>query len=161
MNQQPLNLFIHNLPKCPGGTASAPLNMPDLPWLQHMTGRSKPTKATGEDEINYYVLSLPSPSLQRFLLSAVHHILMNGPRPEWFRARVCLLYKKGHKTDPANYRHIRLIQTVIKLAAAWQCEQLTALTQQHRLIDPCQHGGLKKSPLWEPHLRCGITHASV
>ena len=122
--------------------------MPALPWLQNITGRSKPTKATGEDEINYYVLSLLPPSLQQFLLSAIHYILLSGPPHEWSRARVCLLYRKGDKTDPANYRPICLIQTLVKLAAAWQCEQLTALTQQHRLIHPCQHGGLKNH-------RCG------
>ena len=61
VDQQPLNQFIHNLPKCPGETASAPLDMPTLPWLQNITGRSKPTKATGEDKVNYYVLSLPPP----------------------------------------------------------------------------------------------------
>ena len=148
VNQQLLNQFIQNLPKCPGGTASAPLDMPALTWLQNITGRSKPTKSTGEDEINYYIVSLLPPSLQRFLLSAIHYILLNAPPPEWSRVRVCLLYKKGDKTDPANYRPICLIQTLVKLAAAWQCEQVTALTPQHRLIHPCQCGGVKNH-------RCG------
>ena len=102
-----------------------------------------------EDEVNYYVLSPPPPSLQRFLLSSIHYILLNAPPPPaWSRERVCLLYKKGDKTDPANYRPICLILTLVKLAAAWQCEQLTALTQQHRLVHPCQHGGLRNH-------RCG------
>ena len=149
VNQQFLNQFIHNLPNCPGGTASAPLDMLALAWLQYITGRSKPRKATGEDEINYYVLSLLPPSLQRFLLSAIHYILLNAPPPLSGPGRGCVFYtKEEDTTDPANYRAICLIQTFVKLAAAWQCEQLTALKQQHRLIHPCQHGGLKNH-------RCG------
>ena len=57
-------------------------------------------------------------------------------------------WSKGNKTDPATYRPICCIKTLVKPPAVWQCEQLTPLTQQHRLIHPCQHRGLKKH-------RCG------
>ena len=140
--------FIHNLPKCSPEVADAPLDLPDLQWLQRITQRAQPSRATGEDEINYYIVSLLSPELQTLLLQAVHHILLHGPPPEWSTARVCLLFKKGDPHLPGNYRPICLIQTLVKLAAVWQCAQLTDLTHRHSLLHKCQHGGLK-------HHRCG------
>ena len=63
--------------------------------------------------------------------------------PKWARARVCLLYKKGDARTASNYRPICLIQSIVQLAAAWQCAQLTAITARHSLLHTCQHGGLK------------------
>ena len=42
--------FIHNLPKCSPEAANAPLDLLDLQWLQRITQRAQPSKATGEDE---------------------------------------------------------------------------------------------------------------
>ena len=36
----------------------------------------------------------------------------------------------------------------MKLSSAWQCSQLKGLTQKHKLVHPCQHGGLNNH-------RCG------
>ena len=74
--------FIHNLPKYSPEVADAPLDLPDLQWLQWVIQGAQPSKATGEDEINYYIVSLLSPELQALLLRAVHHILLHGPPPE-------------------------------------------------------------------------------
>ena len=100
------------------------------------------------DEINYHIVSLLYPELQTLLLEAVHHILLHGPPPEWSTARVHSLFKKGDPHLPGNYRPICLIQTLVKLAAVWQCAQLTDPTHRHSLLHKCQHGGLK-------HHRCG------
>ena len=72
VDEQLLQDFIHRLPKCPESVASAPLELPDIAWLQDITQRASPAKATGEDEINYYVIHLLPTSLQAFLLRAVH-----------------------------------------------------------------------------------------
>ena len=138
-----LQPFISLLPQCPSGTADQPLPLPGLPWLREITGRASPSKATGEDERNYYVISLCPPGIQLILLEAIRHVLLYGPPPKWARARVCLLYKKGDARTASNYRPICLIQSIVKLAAAWQCAQLTAITARHSLLHTCQHGGLK------------------
>ena len=148
VNERRLQEFITNLPKCPEPTRTEPLPLPDIKWLQETTQAAKPTKATGDDEINYYLVSLLPPALQQLLLQAIHFILTHGPPPEWSSARVCLLYKKGDRHDPVNYRPICLIQTLVKLSSAWQCSQLKGLTQKHKLVHPCQHGGLNNH-------RCG------
>ena len=106
-------------------------------------GKANPAKATGEDERNYYLVSILPPELQSFVLRAVHHILLHGATPSWAKARVCLLYKKGDRHIAENYRPICLIQTLVKISAAWQCAQLSDLTHQYQLMHKCQHGGLK------------------
>ena len=143
-----LQPFIDLLPKCPQSMAQQPLPKPDVSWLREISGKASPSKATGEDEINYYIISLCPPGIQKVLLEAIIHVLREGPPPKWARARVYLLYKKGDARTASNYRPICLIQAIVKLAAAWQCTQLTALTSQHELLHKCQHGGLKKN-------RCG------
>ena len=138
-----LQPFISLLPQCPPGTADQPLPLPGLPWLHEVTGRASPSKATGEDEINYYVIPLCPPGIQLVLLEASTHVLLYAPPPKWARARICLLYKKGAACTASNYRPICLIQSIVKLAAAWQCAQLTAITARHSLLHTGQHGGLK------------------
>ena len=144
-----LQRFIDLLPKCPQSVAQQPLPMPDVSWLREISDKASPSKASGQDEINYYIISLCAPGIQKVLLGAIIHVLREPPRtPKWARARVCLLYKKGNARTASNYRSICLIQGIVKLAAAWQCTQLTALTSQHKLLHKCQHGGLKRH-------RCG------
>ena len=63
VNERRLQEFITNLPKCPEPTRTEPLPLPDIKWLQETTQAAKPTKATGEDEINYYLVSLLPPAL--------------------------------------------------------------------------------------------------
>ena len=82
-----LQPFISLLPQCPPGTADQPLPLPGLPWLHEITGRASPSKSTGEDEINYYVISLCPPGSQLILLEAIRHVLLYALPPKWARAR--------------------------------------------------------------------------
>ena len=140
-----LQIFVSWLPKC---TKDQPPPMPTSEWLDTVTSSATPAKATGEDEVNYYIISLCPPSIRGLFLAAIHHVLQRGPPPEWARARVCVLYKKGDERTTSKYPPICLIQSIVKLAATWQCAQLTAFTSRHSLLHKCQHGGLKNH-------RCG------
>ena len=119
------------------------MELPTISWLRNITMAANPAKATGGDEFNYYVVSLLPHSLQELLLRAIHHVLLYGPPDDWSRARVCLLLKRGDPKEAANYRPICLIQTLVKLSAAWQCQLLTGETRTHQLLHLCQHGGLQ------------------
>ena len=114
---QLLDQFISHIPKCPADVGAQPLPLPELSWLRSTTARASPSKATGEDEVNYYVISLCPEHLQAFILSAIHLVLRHAPPPRWAKARVCLLYKKGDPKKASNYRPICLIQSIVKLAS--------------------------------------------
>ena len=143
-----LNQFLIHVPKCTPATKHKPLPLPTLNRLRDVTKSASPSKATGEDEINYYILSLLPDALQKILLRAVHYILVQGPLPAWCKAPVCLLYKKGDSREPSNYRPLCQMQTPVKLIAVWQCQQLSEETWQHELLHLCQQGGLQQH-------RCG------
>ena len=93
--------------------------------------------------MNYYVISLFPEHLQAFILSAIHLVLRRAPPPQWAKAEVCPLYKKGDPKKASSYRSICLIQSIVKLASVWQYQALTKLTAEDSLIHPCQRGGLK------------------
>ena len=76
-----LDQFISHVPRCPDDVGTQPLPLPELSWLQSTTARASPSKATGEDEVNYYVISLCPEHLQAFILSAIHLFLRHGPPP--------------------------------------------------------------------------------
>ena len=139
-----LNQFLINVPECtPGAKHKAP-PLPTPNWLIDVTKSASPSKAMGDDEIKYYIVSLSTDALQKMLLRALHYILVHTPPPAWSRARVCLLYKEEDFCEPSNYRFISPIQTLVKLTAVWQCQQLSEETGQHGLLHPCQHGGLQQ-----------------
>ena len=93
-----------------------------MEWLRELPLSAKPSKATSEDEINYYVVSLLPHSLQSLVLKSIHLILTSGPLDHWSKARVCMLYKKGDPRVASNYRPMCLIQTLVQLAASWQVD---------------------------------------
>ena len=76
-----LDQFISHVPKCPDDVGTQPLPLPELSWLRSTTARASPSKATGEDEVNYYVISLCPEHLQAFILSAIHLVLRHAPPP--------------------------------------------------------------------------------
>ena len=68
-----------------------------------------------EDEVNYYIISMCPPEIQRLFLASIHHVLHHGPPSAWAKARMCLLYKKGDAQKASNYRPICLIQSLLNL----------------------------------------------
>ena len=107
-----LNDFISNARKRPPSTRDDPLPMPTSEWLKGITQTAKPTEGTREDEINYHIISICPPEIQRVFLASIHHVLHRGPPPAWARARVCLLHNKGDVRKASNYRLIHLIQPI-------------------------------------------------
>ena len=148
VSQDTLGQFLSKVPECILATRVQEMELPTLSWLLNITMAANPAKATGEDESNYYIVSLLPHCLQELLLRAFHHVLLCGPPDEWSRARVCLLLKKGDPEEAAIYRPICLIQTLVKLSTAWQCQLLTGKTRTHQLLHLCQHRGLHQH-------RCG------
>ena len=59
---------------------------------------------------------------------------------DWKKAQVCPLFKKGTKTDPANYRPISLICILCKTIKHIVASTLTKHFNQHHILYDLQHG---------------------
>ena len=59
---------------------------------------------------------------------------------DWKKAQVCPLFKKGNKTDPANYRPISLICILCKAMEHNVASNLTKHFNQHNILYDLQHG---------------------
>ena len=68
-----------------------------------------------------------------------------GSIPEdWRSANVTPIFKKGSKTNPANYRPVSLTSVCCKMLEAIIKDEVTAHLDRHKLIRDSQHGFLHK-----------------
>ena len=68
-----------------------------------------PNKAAGPDSIKPLILKELRLEIAPVICLLFEKTLKTDQLPsEWTKAQVCPLYKKGDKTDPANYRPISL-----------------------------------------------------
>ena len=58
VKEDTLNRHLARVPKCPHGTSLKSLPSPDQEWFHRTITAANPAKATGEDDINYYVVSI-------------------------------------------------------------------------------------------------------
>ena len=71
--------------------------------------------------------------------------LKTGQLPsEWTKAQVCPLYKKGDKTDPANYRSISLACILCKVMEHVIASNISRHITQHNILFELQHGFREK-----------------
>ena len=71
--------------------------------------------------------------------------LKTGQLPsEWIKAQVCPLYKKGDKTDPANYRLISLTCILCKVMEHVIASNISRHITQHNIVYELQHGFREK-----------------
>jgi hypothetical protein len=59
---------------------------------------------------------------------------------DWKKATVTPIYKKGQKSDPANYRPVSLTSIPCKVMETVIKEKIMAHLQEEKLIKPSQHG---------------------
>jgi Reverse transcriptase (RNA-dependent DNA polymerase) len=74
--------------------------------------------------------------------------------PIWSIAYITPIYKKGDRTDPANYRPIALTCVMCKLMEAVIKEQLLSYLLQHSLISKHQHAFIRKHSTASNLLEC-------
>ena len=87
----------------------------------------RPGKSTGPDPISYEMLECIIEKQPNVLLKLFNSILLyNGNTPGWYKSILILLYKKGSKTEPLNYRGISLLSCVSKLFTAILNKRLLA-----------------------------------
>ena len=88
--------------------------------------------------------------LMKLLSKLVHHLekclvsLEEGIVPsEWKEANITLLFKKGSRNKPENYRPVNLTSVVCKLLETLIRDHMVEFLVKHKLINTSQHGFLK------------------
>ena len=100
-----------------------------------------PNKASGPDEIPAKVLKETANEISPI----IHHIFQqsytSGQLPEaWKTALVTAIYKKGNKSDPANYRPISLTCILCKVMEHIVLSHMWKHLNRNNIILPDQHG---------------------
>ena len=114
-------LRAKNDPVCPPDSKeNGPLDTEiTLEELKNGSYVLRPGKATGPDPISYEMLECIIEKKPNVLLKLFNSILLyNGNTPDWYKSILILLYKKGSKTEPLNYRGISRLSCVSKLFTA-------------------------------------------
>ena len=99
------------------------------------------SKAAGPDAIRPIVLKQLSQEISPVAALIFQISLDSGAVPtEWEKAQVFPLFKKGSKTDPANYRPISLTCILCKTMEHIAASTLTKHFNQNDILYPLQHG---------------------
>ena len=121
---------------------------PDIPNLTiHQEGVIKqlkqlnPSKASGPDEIPPRLLKIVAEEIAPALTFLFQQSLDSGVVPsQWKKALVTGIYKKGEKSDPANYRPISLTCLCCKIQEHIVLSHVAKHLSQHKILLDSQHG---------------------
>ena len=97
--------------------------------------------AAGPDEIGPCILQELVEEVAWPLTCVFRASVRTGDVPEdWRQANVTPIYKKGPKTDPANYRPVSLTSVSCKVLETILKDRLMAHLEENELLTPSQHG---------------------
>lgn len=101
----------------------------------------KNDKSAGEDKIfNEFLKNLDTDGLD-ILRKIINDTITSGKVPEAWRSSITtMLYKKGDKTDPMNYRPITLLNCAYKVYSSIQTDRLNEWIKRHNIINETQFG---------------------
>lgn len=129
-----------------------PLNAPPLSVLHPYLDVPFRGKAPGPDQIPNDLLKNLPPSWEHYLLNLLIRVLETERVPNvWYEVEMIMLYKKGDKTDPYNYRGIALINTITKLFTAMLGRRLLKWTNENQII-PEEQAGFREKRGCRDHL---------
>ena len=100
----------------------------------------KPGKAPGPDRIRPIFLQKLHSEVAPILHVIFSKSLQEGTLPSgWLKANVSLIYKKGDKTCPANYRPISLTCILCKLLEHIVTSNVVKYLDKHKILYDLQH----------------------
>lgn len=100
-----------------------------------------PSKASGPDEIPPRLLKTVAEELAPVLTFLFQQSIDNGEVPsQWRQALVTGIFKKGIKSDPANYRPISLTCLCCKIQEHIVLSHMAKHLSQHNILLDSQHG---------------------
>ena len=105
----------------------------------------RPDKAAGPDEIRPIVLKELRLEIAPIIQLIFERSLATGELPsDWTKANVSPIFKKGDKSDPANYRPISLTCILCKVMAHIIASNLTQHLNKYNILYDLQHGFRQK-----------------
>ena len=100
-----------------------------------------PGKASGPDEIPTRLLKELADDIAPVVTSIIRQTLNQGRLPDvWRDAWVTPVFKKGGRSDPANYRPVSLTCIVCKLAEHILCSHIRGHLDDKGILTPANHG---------------------
>jgi len=130
-------------------TLDAPVNVFEIKLA---TKNLKSHKAPGTDEIPNEIWKLRSPQLLLNLCTIFQLCQQSLQIPnKWCEATITPVHKKGSKEDPANYRPISLLNTILKLFSTILNTRLTAWIRKRSILSEFQ-AGFQKGRSTEDHI---------
>ena len=100
-----------------------------------------PSKAAGPDEIPARLLKTLSKELAPALSAFFNQSLDTGYLPkEWTSAWITPVFKKGARSDPANYRPVSLTCIACKLLEHCITTHVRGHLDKHGILSPANHG---------------------
>jgi hypothetical protein len=104
----------------------------------------KPAAAPGPDGMGSLLLKELVDQVTRPLTTIYNKSLTTGDVPEdWRRANVTPIYKKGMKSDPANYRPVSLTSVCCKMLESIVRDEIVEHLTSNSLIEDSQHSFVK------------------
>ncbi|XP_064462369.1 uncharacterized protein LOC135372840 [Ornithodoros turicata] len=105
--------------------------------------------APGDDQLTYAHWKAVDPGC--YFLAAVFNVCLLYRRvpSSWCATRTVLIYKKGDRQDPSNWRPICLGRTIAKLYAGCWASRLQCWIQDEEVLSKCQKGFLPHGGVFE------------
>ena len=127
-------------------------NIPSMPEIEvtvegvvKLLKDLSPHKAAGPDEISPWVLRTAAEEIGPALTIIFQLSLETGIVPEdWLCANITPVFKKGDKTQPANYRSVNLASVCSKVMEHVICSNMMSHLDTHNILCNQQHGFRKK-----------------
>ena len=112
-----------------------------VPGIVKLLKDIKPHKAAGPDEIPGRVLRECADSIAPVLTKIFNKSLTTGSLPrDWLNANVAPLFKKGDRSNPANYRPVSLTSIICKLLEHVIHHHIMNHLDQFNILYDKQHG---------------------
>ena len=128
--------------------------MPDicinLNGITKLLSNLRPDKAAGPDEIRPIVLKELRSEIAPIIQLIFERSLATGEElSDWTKANASPIFKKGDKSDPANYRPISLTCVLCKVMEHIIASNLTKHLNKHNILYDLQHGFRQKMIMWD------------
>ena len=109
--------------------------------VRKMLQNLNPRKASGPDEISPMVLKTLADQLSKPLADLFQHSIQTGSVPaQWKQALVTPIFKKGDRTNAANYRPVSLTSVCCKLCEHIVARAIMQHLEENDLLADQQHG---------------------